>query len=269
MVFRKDYPALDVSRARVVLVEMQDHLLGPVHRAEPPPRPRHPASRGRRGAPRRRGRVGRRPTRSTLRRRRGAAVPDARLGGRRAGQPAGRRARASTRGRAVASTVAPDLQHPRPARRVGHRRHRRRPRPARRRSCRSWRPVAMQVGRHVARQIARLLRRQAHRAVPLPRQGHDGHHRSAGCGGRAARRASGCVAGWPGWPGSGCTSCSWSASATGCRCSSTGRGTTSPGIAGPRLILRPRSRQAPDAPASRSGAAHIGRLAPRLGSWPG
>jgi len=29
MVFRKDYPALDVSQARVVLVEMQDHLLGP------------------------------------------------------------------------------------------------------------------------------------------------------------------------------------------------------------------------------------------------
>jgi len=29
MVFRKDYPGLDVSRARVVLVEMQDHLLGP------------------------------------------------------------------------------------------------------------------------------------------------------------------------------------------------------------------------------------------------
>lgn len=29
MVFRKDYPALDVNRARVVLVEMQDHLLDP------------------------------------------------------------------------------------------------------------------------------------------------------------------------------------------------------------------------------------------------
>jgi NADH dehydrogenase len=29
MVFRKDYPSLDVSHARVVLVEMQDHLLGP------------------------------------------------------------------------------------------------------------------------------------------------------------------------------------------------------------------------------------------------
>ena len=29
MVFRKDYPGLDVSRARVVLVEMQDHLLAP------------------------------------------------------------------------------------------------------------------------------------------------------------------------------------------------------------------------------------------------
>ncbi|MGV3759027.1 MAG: NAD(P)/FAD-dependent oxidoreductase, partial [Actinomycetota bacterium] len=33
MVFRKDYPRLDVSRARVVLVEMQDQLLGPF--AEP------------------------------------------------------------------------------------------------------------------------------------------------------------------------------------------------------------------------------------------
>ncbi|MDQ2648247.1 MAG: NAD(P)/FAD-dependent oxidoreductase [Actinomycetota bacterium] len=29
MVFRKDYPELDVSRARVVLVELQEHLLGP------------------------------------------------------------------------------------------------------------------------------------------------------------------------------------------------------------------------------------------------
>src|SRR3546814_17396891 len=29
MVFRKDYPSLDVSRARVVLVEMQDRLLTP------------------------------------------------------------------------------------------------------------------------------------------------------------------------------------------------------------------------------------------------
>ena len=29
MVFRKDYPNLPVSRARVVLVEMQDHLLHP------------------------------------------------------------------------------------------------------------------------------------------------------------------------------------------------------------------------------------------------
>ncbi len=29
MVFRKDYPSLDVGRARVVLVEMQDHLLHP------------------------------------------------------------------------------------------------------------------------------------------------------------------------------------------------------------------------------------------------
>ncbi len=37
MVFRKDYPGLDVSRARVVLVEMQDHLLGPFT----PPSRRH------------------------------------------------------------------------------------------------------------------------------------------------------------------------------------------------------------------------------------
>ena len=45
MVFRKDYPGLDVSRARVVLVEMQDHLLAPVHGVEPPPRARHAARR--------------------------------------------------------------------------------------------------------------------------------------------------------------------------------------------------------------------------------
>ena len=37
MVFRKDYPSLDVTRARVVLVEMQDHLLAPFT----PPSRRH------------------------------------------------------------------------------------------------------------------------------------------------------------------------------------------------------------------------------------
>ncbi len=41
LVFRKDYPELDVSRARIVLVELQDHLLAPVLAAQPPPRARH------------------------------------------------------------------------------------------------------------------------------------------------------------------------------------------------------------------------------------
>ncbi len=37
MVFRKDYPGLDISQARVVLIEMQDHLLAPFS----PPSRRH------------------------------------------------------------------------------------------------------------------------------------------------------------------------------------------------------------------------------------
>ena len=51
--------------------------------------------------------------------------------------------------------------------------------------------------------------------------------------------ASTSAADWPGWPGSGCTSCSWWASATAPRCSSTGRGTTSPGTAAPGCSCAP------------------------------
>ena len=143
------------SRARVVLVEMQDHLLHPFTASSR----RHALETlrvaRRRGATRRPGRV-RLLRRRDVRRRRGAAVPDAGLGGRRAGEPAGGRARP-----------------PAGPRRPGHRRAR----PARARAVRArgrsatsppppigdgevlpqLAPVAMQSGRHVARQIRRLL----------------------------------------------------------------------------------------------------------------
>ena len=50
--------------------------------------------------------------------------------------------------------------------------------------------VAIQGGTHAAEQILATIARPAAHAVPLPRQGHDGHHRPAGRGGRAARWAS-------------------------------------------------------------------------------
>ena len=83
MVFRKDYPNLDVSRARVVLVEMQDHLLHPFTASSRRHALETLRSRGvdvRLGAQVASVVVGR----GDPRRRRGAAVPDADLGGRRA-----------------------------------------------------------------------------------------------------------------------------------------------------------------------------------------
>ena len=47
--------------------------------------------------------------------------------------------------------------------------------------------VAMQSGRHAAREIRRARAGPPVAAVPLPRQGDDGHHRPPGGGGRAAR----------------------------------------------------------------------------------
>ena len=60
-------------------------------------------------------------------------------------------------GRGGRVTVEPDLRVPGPPGRVGDRRRRRRHRPARARCCPQLAPVAMQSGRHVARQIRRLL----------------------------------------------------------------------------------------------------------------
>ena len=49
---------------------------------------------------------------------------------------------------------------------------------------------ALQEGRHAAEQVVRLLRGEPTRALPLPRQGHHGHHRPPLRGGGAgARRA--------------------------------------------------------------------------------
>ena len=79
MVFRKDYPNLDVSRARIVLVEMQDHLLHPFTASSR----RHALETLRsRGVDVRLGAqvASVSPRRGDPRRRRGAAVPDARSG---------------------------------------------------------------------------------------------------------------------------------------------------------------------------------------------
>ena len=155
MVFRKDYPSLDVSRARVVLRRDAGPPPAPVHGVEPPSRPRDAALPRRRRATRRPGRVACRATRSRW--------------------PAARCCRASTlvwaagvqanplaaaldlpSGRGGRVTVEPDLSVPgRPgAWAIGDvaaatdRRGEVLPQLA---------PVAMQSGRHVARQIRRLL----------------------------------------------------------------------------------------------------------------
>ena len=186
MVFRKDYPTLDVGRARVVLVEMQDHLLHPFTASSR----RHALDTLRsRGVEVRLG-----AQVASVGRRRGHASPTARCcrARRSCGRPACRPTRwpppsTSRRAAAAAWSWTPDLRVPgRPgAWAIGDvaaatdRRGEVLPQLA---------PVAMQSGRHVARQIRRLARGPTHRAVPLPRQGHDGDHRPPGRGGRAPGR---------------------------------------------------------------------------------
>ena len=212
MVFRKDYPALDVSRARVVLVEMQDHLLAPVQGVEPPPRARHAALARGRGPARRQGHLRRPPTTSPSPTAR--CVPCQTLvwaAGVQANPLAATLGLAQDRGGRV--VVGPDLRvpdHP-DVWAIGDiaatrdRRGDLLPQLA---------PVAMQSGRHVARQIRRQLAGSPDRAVPLPSTRAPWPPSAGGPRWRSCRVASGSGARRRGWRGWASTSCSWSASAT-------------------------------------------------------
>ena len=138
MVLAKDFPGLDLTRARVVLVEALDRLLATFHPLARRARPAHARGAGRRGAARAHRRGGER-RRGPPRRRLGDPDAHARVGGRRA-----RRTRCSCRPRAARRSDRAGARRARPARRgparrVRHRRRRRRTRPARARPTRSWR----------------------------------------------------------------------------------------------------------------------------------
>jgi NADH dehydrogenase len=154
MVFRKDYPGLDVSLARVVLVEMQDHLLAPF---TPPSRQHALETLQARGVEVRLGAKVEVVTPTTVRFADGEVLPCQTLiwaAGVVANPLATLAGVAQDRGGRV--TVAPDLRipdHPGgwaigdvAAIRDGHGA-----------LLPQLAPVAMQSGRHVARQIRRLL----------------------------------------------------------------------------------------------------------------
>ena len=124
VVLRRDFPRLDVGKARIVLVEMGDDLL-PAFRPQPraTPAPRSSAAASRCAPARPSPEVT--PTARALTSRRGAARPHPGLGRRRAGQPGGRRPRRRDRpGRAHRGRSRPP--HPGPPDGLRHRRHRRR-----------------------------------------------------------------------------------------------------------------------------------------------
>ena len=81
-----DFPDLDITRSRVVLLEATDHLLQPFHLELAPARPRHPAQ-ARRGGPARRGHGPRHPGRGRAQGRHRDPNPHADLGGGGAGHP--------------------------------------------------------------------------------------------------------------------------------------------------------------------------------------
>ena len=201
MVFRKDYPGLDVSRARVVLVEMQDHLLHPFTA----PSRRHALDTlrvaRRRGAARRPGRVGR-P-------RRRHASPTARCSRARrsCGRPACRPTRwpprsASRRTAAAASSSGPTSACP-AARARGRSATSRPPPTAAASVLPQLAPVAMQSRPPRRPPDPPAARGPAHRRRSATATRAHGHHRPAGRGRRAARAASGCAAGlaWLAWLG--------------------------------------------------------------------
>ena len=208
MVLRRDFRQLDVDRARVVLVEMQDHLLGPfspvsqAHAREALEERGVEVRTGRAGGP------GARPTRSTFADGEELAAQTLIWAAGVQANPVAAALGLPT-GRGGRIVVGPDLAVRRPPRRVGHRRrrrHRRRQGPVGRAAA------AARTGRHPVgppRRPPDLLHRRGPAgtagAVPLPGQGHDGHHRPQPGRRRAARSASSSAASRPGWPGSACT----------------------------------------------------------------
>ena len=240
MVFRKDYPELDVSRARVVLVEMQDHLLGPFG-----PRSRTHAldTLTSRGVEVRLGATVAEVTDKAVVLRDGEVLPCRTLvwaAGVQA-NPLGA-ALGLEQARGGRLVVGPDLRVPG---REGvwaigdiaaatDRRRRGAPAARARRDAGrpSRRPPDHPPGRG-----------QGHRAVPLPRTRGRWPRSVAAPRWPSSPAASTCAAAPRGWRGSGCTSCSSSASATARRCSSTGPGTTSPGTAALGSCSGPGSRR--------------------------
>ena len=105
-----DFPDLDITRARVVLLEATDHLLAPFHPSLAQARPRDPGQAGGGGAARAGAGAGH-PRRGQAQGRHRDPDQDAGLGGRGAGQPAGRRPRAG------ADPRGPDRGRRRPERR--------------------------------------------------------------------------------------------------------------------------------------------------------
>ena len=232
VVFKRDYPTLGVGRARVVLVEARDALLGPFHAssqraaldtlrarqvevrldetvdevttdhvrfASGEVLPTHTViwAAGVTGQPGRRGARACPPTRGG----RVAVGPDLRVDGHADVWALGDVAAAPEhRGDGVAA----------PAGAGGH-----------------------AVGGPRGPPDRPGARGPADPAVPLPGQGHDGDDRPPLGRRRAARPHPPPGHAWPGSPGSGCTCCTSPGCATGCRCCSTGRGATAPGTAGP------------------------------------
>ena len=204
-VLRKDFHASTSAPARVVLVEMVDHLLAPFSpassRATPARTLRAPR---RRGAHRHAGRAEVGPDAVVPGRRRASSRPT-RSSGRPACRPTrSRRPSASTRAGAGASSWARPADR-RASRRVRHRRRRRSLDAGPARRCPQRRPGG-HAGRPPRRPARSARTRAAARrrdAVPLPRQGHHGHDRPAGGRGRAAPAASASRAppGWLAWLG--------------------------------------------------------------------
>ena len=167
----------------------------------------------RRGATRRQGRVGRRPTRVTFADGEVAPVPDARVGGRRARQPAGRHDRRWPRTAAVACVVGPTCGCPiapgrgRSAtwRRRGDRR--RRAAAAARAGGDAGRPPRRPPDRAASSRAGRPSRSATATRGRWPPSA-DGPRSPS------SRPASGCGAPRPGWRGWASTSCSSWASAT-------------------------------------------------------
>ncbi len=201
-VLAKDFKRVDVRRARVVLVEMTDRVLGPFAPSLSAkaltklrklgrggaPRPDRGAGRGDQGAPDRR---------------HDHRCPHPGVGGRRGGERAGSEAGSGGRPRRAdrGGTGPVGAGPPRGLRHRGRRRrHRRAGRAA----------AAAGAGGHAGRSPRGTpdrgpARGPPHHALPLPRQGDHGHHRPQQRRSRSSPVASTSAGGWAGWRGSGST----------------------------------------------------------------